>query len=185
MKAEHYQCKNSTMPTARNARAIIVGTTCAATCRSSTKRKMLRRSETANLAPQTVAGYHQRRTKTRRGSITLATKPLSSHMRTRTALALQVAQNNASLTKVYSLVYSVLSNTLPDHTLVGHIESADAQLQAAERSVVLRITSQPRALRRVWARSRMGRRRHDKATGHRHARNGSRGDSQVCVECLC
>jgi len=28
-------------------------------------------------------------------------------------------------------------------------------------------------------------RRHDKATGHRHARNGSRGDSQVCVECLC
>jgi hypothetical protein len=28
-------------------------------------------------------------------------------------------------------------------------------------------------------------RRHDKATGHRHARDGSRGDSQVCVECLC
>jgi len=50
---------------------------------------------------------------------------------------------------------------------------------------VRRITSLPRALRRKWARSRMGRRRHDKATGHRHARNGSRGDSQVCVECLC
>jgi hypothetical protein len=106
-------------------------------------------------------------------------------MRTRTALALQVAQNNASLTKANSLVYSVLTNMLPDHTLVGHIESADTQLQEAERSVVRRLTSQPRALLRVWARSRMGGRRHDKATGHRHARNGSRRDSQVCVECLC
>jgi hypothetical protein len=64
-----------TMPTARNARASVVGTTYAATCRSSTKRKMLTRSETANLARQTVAGRDQRRAKTRRGSITLATKP--------------------------------------------------------------------------------------------------------------
>ena len=57
-------------------------------------------------------------------------------MRTRTALALQVAQNNASLSKAYSLVYSVLTNMLPDHTLVGHIESADAQIQAAVSSGV-------------------------------------------------
>ena len=58
-------------------------------------------------------------------------------MRTRTALALQVAQNNASLSKAYSLVYSVLTNMLPDHTLVGHIESADAQIQAAVSSVAM------------------------------------------------
>ena len=58
-------------------------------------------------------------------------------MRTRTTLAHQVALNGASFTKAYALVHSVFTNMLPDHELVGHIQGADAQLQAAISSVAM------------------------------------------------